>query len=120
MDTAKLLIYCIVYVLFEIKQINNRYLLINNKLCRSIVNSFSTTMSSLLKITPRLLLIVGLMLQGIADASPSKTPEWDPRRGKLIFEDNFDTLNTSTWLHLITSWRGGENVTYIDLHQVYL
>ena len=69
------------------------------------------TMSSLLKITSQLLLIVGLMLQGFA-ASPSKTPEWDPRRGKLIFEDNFDTLNTSTWLHLITSWRGGENVPY--------
>ena len=26
---------------------------------------------------------------------------------KLIFEDNFDTLNKSTWQQLITSWRGG-------------
>ena len=28
---------------------------------------------------------------------------------KLIFEDNFDTLNQSTWQQLITSWRRGEN-----------
>jgi hypothetical protein len=28
---------------------------------------------------------------------------------KLIFEDNFDTLNRSTWQHLITSWRGGQS-----------
>lgn len=28
---------------------------------------------------------------------------------QLIFEDNFDTLNRSTWQHLITSWRGGES-----------
>lgn len=28
---------------------------------------------------------------------------------KLIFEDNFDTLNQSTWQHLITSWRGGQS-----------
>ncbi|XP_057370125.1 beta-1,3-glucan-binding protein-like isoform X1 [Daphnia carinata] len=27
----------------------------------------------------------------------------------LIFEDNFDTLNRSTWQHMITSWRGGQS-----------
>ena len=28
---------------------------------------------------------------------------------KLIFEDNFNTLNKSTWQQLITSWRGGQS-----------
>ena len=67
-------------------------------------------MKSMLNNTPclLLLLVAGLMLQ-VAVGAPTNTPEWDSRRGKLIFEDNFDTLNTSTWLHLITSWRGGEN-----------
>jgi len=30
-------------------------------------------------------------------------------RGELIFSDEFDTLNTSTWQHVITGWRGGND-----------
>jgi hypothetical protein len=30
-------------------------------------------------------------------------------RGRLIFQEEFDTLNTSRWQHIITAWRGGNN-----------
>ena len=30
-------------------------------------------------------------------------------KGALIFQEEFDTLNTSRWQHLITGWRGGNN-----------
>jgi hypothetical protein len=30
-------------------------------------------------------------------------------KGKLIFADEFNTFNRSTWQPMITSWRGGQN-----------
>ncbi|KAK4020527.1 hypothetical protein OUZ56_002493 [Daphnia magna] len=30
-------------------------------------------------------------------------------RGRLIFQEEFDFLNTSRWQHIITAWRGGNN-----------
>ncbi len=30
-------------------------------------------------------------------------------RGRLIFQEEFNTLNKSRWQHLITAWRGGNN-----------
>ena len=30
-------------------------------------------------------------------------------RGRLIFQEEFNSLNKSRWQHLITAWRGGNN-----------
>lgn len=30
-------------------------------------------------------------------------------RGPLVWQDDFNTLNTASWKHLITGWRGGNN-----------
>ena len=30
-------------------------------------------------------------------------------RGPLIWQEEFDVLDTGTWTHLITAWRGGNN-----------
>ena len=30
-------------------------------------------------------------------------------RGRLIFQEEFNTLNRSRWQHIITTWRGGNN-----------
>ena len=30
-------------------------------------------------------------------------------RGRLIFQEEFDTLNRSRWQHIVTAWRGGNN-----------
>ena len=29
--------------------------------------------------------------------------------GTLIFQEDFNTLDRSRWMHLITAWRGGNN-----------
>lgn len=31
------------------------------------------------------------------------------QRGRLIFQEEFNTLNKSRWQHVITAWRGGNN-----------
>lgn len=50
-----------------------------------------------------LLLVATLALQGSVHAGVP------PRQPKLIWEDNFDTLDPSKWGHLITAWRGGND-----------
>ena len=30
-------------------------------------------------------------------------------RGNLIFQDEFNSFNTSRWQHIITTWRGGND-----------
>lgn len=30
-------------------------------------------------------------------------------RGRLIFQEEFDSLNRSRWQHIVTTWRGGNN-----------
>lgn len=31
------------------------------------------------------------------------------RSQTLVFQEDFNTLNRTRWLHLITAWRGGNN-----------
>lgn len=41
--------------------------------------------------------------------------DWDryyQYRGELIFEEEFDTFNTSRWQHIITAWRNNNEFQY--------
>ena len=49
---------------------------------------------------------VVLVLSVVCVALAANVP---PREPKLIWEDNFDTLDSGKWGHLITAWRGGNS-----------
>ncbi|KAK4004223.1 hypothetical protein OUZ56_005965 [Daphnia magna] len=63
------------------------------------LQSNGTPVSASLRITV-LALLFSLFLNQISLATAIPT---------LIFEDNFDIFNTSTWQHLITAWRGNQS-----------
>lgn len=56
-----------------------------------------------------MLIIVVLLVISIPDSVECRLSEFYRNRGRLIFRDEFDTLNTSVWQHIITAWRGGNN-----------
>jgi len=51
-----------------------------------------------MKVSPGLILLIALFYESSVQA-----------RGHLIWSEEFDTLDTSRWKHLITGWRGGNN-----------
>ena len=51
--------------------------------------------------SPLWILIVCL---GVGVLAAPKAP---PREPKLIWEDNFDTLDENKWHHMVTAWDGG-------------
>ena len=50
--------------------------------------------------------IVLLLSDSIVNCNMS---EFEKFKGKLIFQEEFNTLNKSRWQHIVTAWRGGNN-----------
>lgn len=53
--------------------------------------------------------LVAVLLVGVLSLVDGRLSEFYRHRGRLIFRDEFDTLNTSVWQHIITAWRGGNS-----------
>lgn len=59
--------------------------------------------------TRRFLLSPLLILVALFWQVDCRLSEFYRYRGRMIFRDEFNTLNTSVWQHIITAWRGGNN-----------
>lgn len=53
--------------------------------------------------------IVWLLLVLVNNKVKGTWSQFYHQRGRLIFQEEFDFLNTSRWQHIITAWRGGNN-----------
>ena len=52
-----------------------------------------------------------LALLSLASLHPLEAHDW-PGRGKLIFQEDFQTFNYTRWNHLVTGSRSGDEFQY--------
>ena len=54
-------------------------------------------------------LLVTVVVLSLVSKATGNFDQFYQLRGRLIFQEEFNTLNKSRWQHVITAWRGGNN-----------